>query len=183
MFNSENTLIKKAQDGNREAMAQLYKTHFKGLYIFIRSKVDCNERAEDICSEAFIKAFEKIGNFNFNSSFKSWLYTIGKNMVYDWYRVRVTEMKVDTENIESESSSVDFNEELETDDTVKKAKKEIRRILENLQDNYRKVLELRFLLNYSINETANEMGLSSGNVKVLQNRALKKAQQILFESK
>jgi RNA polymerase sigma-70 factor (ECF subfamily) len=48
-------------------------------------------------------------------------------------------------------------------------------ILDALPSNYRSVLEFRFLRGYSIRETANAMGVSVANAKVLQLRALRKA--------
>jgi RNA polymerase sigma-70 factor, ECF subfamily len=48
-------------------------------------------------------------------------------------------------------------------------------LLRRLPDNYRRVLELRFLQRLTVAETAREMGISHGNAKVLQYRALRKA--------
>jgi RNA polymerase sigma-70 factor (ECF subfamily) len=48
-------------------------------------------------------------------------------------------------------------------------------LLATLPENYRRVLELRFLRGYSVRETARELGLSETNVKVLQFRALNRA--------
>ncbi len=51
----------------------------------------------------------------------------------------------------------------------------MRRILQALPEHYREVLTCRFLLNLSIRDTAQKMGLTEANVKVLQFRALKRA--------
>jgi RNA polymerase sigma-70 factor (ECF subfamily) len=48
-------------------------------------------------------------------------------------------------------------------------------ILSKLSPNYRRVLELRFLQGCSLKETAQAMGITEGNAKVLQHRALHKA--------
>ena len=59
------------------------------------------------------------------------------------------------------------------------------RILRVLPQHYRDVLTCRFLLNLSIKETAERMGLSEANVKVLQFRALKRAadlEQVVLET-
>jgi RNA polymerase sigma-70 factor (ECF subfamily) len=50
--------------------------------------------------------------------------------------------------------------------------------LEALPDNYRRILELRFLQTRSIKESAAELGVSVANAKVLQHRALRLAAQI-----
>jgi RNA polymerase sigma factor (sigma-70 family) len=48
-------------------------------------------------------------------------------------------------------------------------------VLRRLPEQYRRVLELRFLQRLSVAETARELGVSHGNAKVLQYRALRKA--------
>jgi RNA polymerase sigma-70 factor (ECF subfamily) len=51
----------------------------------------------------------------------------------------------------------------------------VRALLARLPDRYRTVLELRFLQRLSVAETATRMGVSHGNAKILQYRALRKA--------
>ncbi len=51
----------------------------------------------------------------------------------------------------------------------------VRRLLARLPEQYARVLELRFLHRLSVAETAGQMGISHGNAKVLQYRALRKA--------
>lgn len=56
-----------------------------------------------------------------------------------------------------------------------KGRQRARRLLERLPETYRRVLELRFLRGYSVREVAGEMGMSPGNVRVTQHRALRAA--------
>ena len=51
-------------------------------------------------------------------------------------------------------------------------------LLAELPENYRRVLELRFLEGCSVRETAAALGLSAGNVKVLQYRAVQRAAEL-----
>jgi RNA polymerase sigma-70 factor (ECF subfamily) len=55
---------------------------------------------------------------------------------------------------------------------------DVERLLEALPDHYREVLTCRFLLDLSIKDTANRMGLTEANVKVMQLRALKHAAKL-----
>jgi RNA polymerase sigma-70 factor (ECF subfamily) len=54
----------------------------------------------------------------------------------------------------------------------------IRRVLAKLPPNYRRVLELRFLERCSVGETAAKMGISAGNARVVQYRALQRAAEL-----
>ena len=53
----------------------------------------------------------------------------------------------------------------------------VRGLLQRLPDNYRQILELRFLQAFSVREAASQMGVSVANAKVLQYRALRMAAQ------
>jgi RNA polymerase sigma-70 factor, ECF subfamily len=53
--------------------------------------------------------------------------------------------------------------------------RQVRRVLASLPDNYRRILELRFLQGRSVSESATQMGVSVANAKVLQHRALRRA--------
>ena len=53
----------------------------------------------------------------------------------------------------------------------------VRRLLAQLPDNYRLILELRFLQAFSVRQAASQMGVSVANAKVLQYRALRMAAQ------
>jgi len=52
------------------------------------------------------------------------------------------------------------------------------RLLGLLPDNFRRILELRFLRGYSVREAATEMGVTESNARVLQFRALRKAAEL-----
>jgi RNA polymerase sigma-70 factor (ECF subfamily) len=52
------------------------------------------------------------------------------------------------------------------------------RLLGLLPDNFRRILELRFLRGYSVREAAGEMGVTESNARVLQFRALRKAAEL-----
>ncbi len=172
MLNEKGT-IKKAIDGDKQALALLYKAHFKPLYIFVRSRVNTNEQAEDICSEVFIKAFESLNKFKGESSFKTWLYAIGKNIVFDLYKKNKKENTVEIDdNLEDKSIEAGSKEIVKYDRLIKG-------LLNKLPEKYRQILECRFLLNYNIKETAEVMKITPNNVKVLQNRAIKKARTVM----
>ena len=55
------------------------------------------------------------------------------------------------------------------------------RLLSLLPDQFRRVLELRFLRGYSVREVASEMGVTESNARVLQFRALRKAAELELE--
>ena len=59
-----------------------------------------NETAKDLTQDIFVKAFEKMGTFNFNFRFFSWIYRIGINETLTWIRRNpATDQLQEVENI------------------------------------------------------------------------------------
>lgn len=168
-MSEEIEFVKLAKNGDKQAIEGLYTMHFDWLYRFIRAKVDSNEAAEDICADAFVQAFENIAKFRAESTFKTWLYSIARNELKSWYKSRSRkaplEFEVKAKEDEYDEVKMEENEKL------------VGVILDELKDNYREVLELRFISNLTIKETAETLGITENNVKVIQNRAIKQAQK------
>lgn len=171
---AEELMIQEALNGEEEAFIQIYHQHVSSLYRFIFSKVNNQQDTEDLTSETFYQALKNLGSFSGKSSFKNWLYGIAKHLILAKYRERYNESTIELD----ENAAF---EELKTSEGSEEHEKKVRfldHILTLLPQNYRQVLELRFLKGYSIIETADALGISEENAKVLQHRALKKANQL-----
>ena len=66
----------------------------------------------------------------------------------------------------------------DAEDAISTAPQRVHAVLQALPDNYRRILELRFLQNCSIKDSAAELGVTVANAKVLQHRALRLAAQV-----
>ena len=176
MNKEEKLLIQKTREGNVSAMEAHYDSCFKSLFKFIKYKVDRDEVAEDITAEAFTRAFENIKKFKGKSSFKTYVYTIAKNLVYGQYKEQSQNVSLDEERQELEDRSQEIEDSCD-EETVKKEKEismEILDVLSNLSEKERGVIELRYLSEFSVRETAESLGMSESNVKVITHRALNK---------
>jgi RNA polymerase sigma-70 factor (ECF subfamily) len=69
--------------------SELYETYFDKIYKFVFLKTYDKELAQDITSETFLKALDKINTFKNNkeSSFNAWIYRIAYNLIIDDYKV------------------------------------------------------------------------------------------------
>jgi RNA polymerase sigma-70 factor (ECF subfamily) len=166
------------EDSSLDArMADLYQQNFRLLYLFIRSRVGTDEQAEDLCAEAFIKAWENLANFKAQASFKTWLFSIARNLLIDFYRAqsrwRFLPWNVALDVAEDESLDDALGEDI-PDEEASDAEIEVEALLRSLPESQATVLSLRFLANCTVKETARIMDLSEANVKVLQHRAIKK---------
>ncbi|HAW80683.1 MAG TPA: RNA polymerase subunit sigma-70, partial [Balneola sp.] len=63
------------------------------IFGFILSKVNDEEVAKDILQEVFIKIHTKIDTLNERDSLSSWLFTVTRNTIYDYYRQKKVRRK------------------------------------------------------------------------------------------
>lgn len=162
-------LVGKAQKGDKESFAALYSKYKREIFLFYCSRINSREDALDITSECFIKVMKSLHTFKFNSSFRTWLYVIARNLLVDFYKSRKKEISLSQEDLEKFP-------ETETHKNFSSRNSDLLRdVLDKLPENYRTILELRYLMNLKFSECAESMQVTENYAKVLHSRALKKA--------
>jgi len=78
--------IRRVQAGDREPFGRLVERHQRRVFSLVHHLVRRRDEVEDIAQEAFIKAFQAIRSYNFQSSFGTWLARITVNHCYDYLR-------------------------------------------------------------------------------------------------
>ncbi|MBI5530533.1 MAG: sigma-70 family RNA polymerase sigma factor [Candidatus Doudnabacteria bacterium] len=172
-----NDLIKRVQQGDSEAFGQVYDIFAQRIFKYIRLKVQNKEQAEDILQEVFIKAYKGIAALKLEGlNFNAWLYRVASNTVNDHFRKKYRTPEIlnidDHQDISSSSSpqkDMEFRSEMST----------VLAAFEDLSPIYRQVLELRFLQDLTIKETAHILSKSQLAIRLLQHRALKKVEGII----
>lgn len=151
------------------AVAEAFSQHADTIYRFIYSRVGNREDAEDLTSEVFLKATHYLDEQRSGVSVLSWLFTVAGTVLADhwrrYYRVGSV-LPID------EAHYVEETDDPNPEEAMVRSTSLVSEILGTLPPRYRQVLELRFLLGYSLNEVAVELGITVGNVKTLQHRAL-----------
>src|SRR4030042_2176893 len=157
-------LVRKAQNGDRQAFALLYRQTIGQIFAYFFMRLRARADAEDLTTEVFMKAYKNISKFELRSSFNTWLYSITKNAFIDFIRSRRRPISYDDSQFKS------TEKETEIIQAEKQAK--VDKLLRRLSEKHSQVLRLRFLQNLSVAETAQTLGISESNVKVRQLRAL-----------
>lgn len=168
-LSDEETLITRAQRGDKMAISSLYSMYVQNIYKYVRYRVDSEALAEDITSEVFLRMVRELPRYRYTGSpISAWLYRIAHNCVMDLYRKQRREL------------SDELPEELPGDaadplDTVALAEDhaQLRGALQSLSSDYQDVLILRFINDVSHAEVAEIMGKTEASTRVLQHRALK----------
>lgn len=154
---------------------QIFSQFGGPVYRFLCSQVGNREDAEDLTSEVFLKAACHLDTGRPEVSIASWLYVVARTVMADhWRRYYRTVPVVPI----GQASLAEMPNGTDRSERSEQMTRRIAEALRRLPDRHRGVLELRFLYGYSVVETAGEMGLTLGNVKVIQHRALAKAAHI-----
>ena len=160
--------VEQARQGDSRAFGYVYEHFLPLIYRFVYFRLSSKEDAEDLTEQIFLKVFKAMPKFNTQkSSFKTWIFTIARHAVIDFYRTH----KVTYELKEAmQISTEDYTEE-EIDKQL--ALDKIMPVLKALPEEQSEVLALRFISGLSTSETAAIMKKSEGALRILQHRALK----------
>ena len=155
-------------NGDDEGLTLIIKEYKDGLILYLNGYVNNIYVAEDIMEETFFKLAVKKPKFNENSSFKTWLYTIGRNVAIDYIR---RNYKFSTSSIEDMENYI--KEEINLENLYIKSERKIiiHKAMSNLKPEYYQVLWLCFFEEFSNEETAKIMGKSKRQIENLVYRA------------
>jgi RNA polymerase sigma factor (sigma-70 family) len=167
----DNTLMDNFQAGDHESFERLIVKHLHGAVLFAQKYVHDYHTAEDIAQESFADIYVNRHRYKDKYSFKTYLFTIIKNKSIDHLRKKISiplESIKDLETITTEELVLDIEQ-----------KGVIRKALNNLKEDYRKVIYLFEFEGFSYEEISGIMGKNLGQIKILIYRARKKLKIIL----
>lgn len=148
-----------------EQKTELYKTYNRKVLGFLYNKINNYHQAEDLASNVWMKVFEKLESFDESkASVSTWIYTITRNTLTDWFRTRKVFDEV-PETVEDDSS---VEEEVCNTETLAA----LTEGLKHLEERERDIIILRFYSGKTLKEIAETMGISYAYVKILQNKAM-----------
>jgi RNA polymerase sigma-70 factor, ECF subfamily len=144
------------------------------VYAFIYARVGNRADAEDLTQQVALKAIPRLRPDAPASSIRGYLFATARSVLGAFWSTRLglseAELREDLA-LAPPSTTPPSEEGAET----------VQRILAQLSDNYRRVLELRFLHGYSLKEVASDMKSTVGAIKVMQLRALRAAAKVRLD--
>jgi RNA polymerase sigma-70 factor (ECF subfamily) len=150
----------------------MYNTYADKLYNFLYARTGDPELAQDITAEAFTKAWNKRETFDGEYP-QAWLFTIARNLLNDHWRAKHTyDTEIDEEAIDDQADIAERTD-------VKLQKENVQKIVQNLPEEMRTVVILRFFEGMSVREVADMIGKKEVHVRVIQHRALKQLKGLL----
>jgi RNA polymerase sigma factor (sigma-70 family) len=144
------------------------------VYAFIYARVGNRADAEDLTQQVALKAIPRLRPDAPASSIRGYLFATARSVLGGFWSTRLG------------LSEAELREDLAlapppTTPPSEEGTETVQRILAQLSDNYRRVLELRFLHGYSLKEVASDMKSTVGAIKVMQLRALRAAAKVRLD--
>ena len=162
-------LVARGQQGDREALEELYLIHFDRIYSYLHVSVGNRHDAEDLTTQTFLKMLEKIGSFRWQSApFSAWLFRIAHNLAMDHFRA--SRRWQPEEEVPEPPGETEPSAELAAFQSI--GRQSMLELIEDLSQEQRQVLTLKFVFNLPNGEVATILGKTEGAIKSLQHRAL-----------
>jgi RNA polymerase sigma factor (sigma-70 family) len=147
----------------------VYRDNATWVYRTMFARVGNQADAEGLTTEVFLAALRPLRVSASMAEVRAYLRATARTVLAAHWRA----------TLGREITSIDDNVAApDSEEAISMAPQRVHTVLKALPDNYRRILELRFLQGSSIKDSATEMGISVANAKVLQHRALKLAAQV-----
>jgi RNA polymerase sigma-70 factor (ECF subfamily) len=166
-------MVKQAQKGDRGAFEQIVRATARMVYAQVVATVRDRQRAEDLTQETFIAAWKALSTIKDASGFNSWLLTIARNTTLDAIKFEARKKRA------AKSATGEAADDL-ADDTPSppehlesaEAANRALQLLEELPEDYRRPLMLRYLGGADYETIRQQLDLTDGALRGLLNRGM-----------
>ena len=165
----ERRLVEAAQRDTAR-FGDVYEHYFEIVYAYVARRVRNRTEAEDMTAEVFRKALQSLPRFKWTGApFAAWLFRIASNIMADRAKRAAREGNVQGDQ-DGPDSRAPQRQQADLEQSERSAG--VSRLVDELAEDQRRVLVMRFAEERSIREIAQALGRSEGAIKQLQFRAL-----------
>jgi len=178
---SDQFLIASSIAGDEQAFGTLYDKYVEDIYRFVVMRVRNTHQAQDVTAEVFLKAWQYVSSQKkYIKDFRALLYRIARNVVIDHYRSSQKEMTAfDEDGLEAVvDTSSDIVENIQHKDDMRL----VFQTLDQLSDDHKELIILRYAQDLSIKEIAGVQGKTNGAVRVALHRAIKQLKALIADT-
>lgn len=170
MDNGASSYRRFRDNGDENGLVEIIRDYKDGLIFYINSFVGNIHIAEELAEDTFVLLGIKKPKDKLKGSFKTWLYTIGRNVTIDYLRRNSKRKEV---SIYDCKELVSQEQSLETSYILEERKIIIHRALKSLKSEHRQILWLVYFEDLSYKEAARIMKKSVHSTETLAYRARK----------
>ena len=188
MTQNDAELIQRSLQGDQDAFTALVKKYQKGVHALAWRKIGDFHIAQEITQDAFLKAYQNLGDLKNHNLFAGWLYVIAARLCYDWRQKNAIPMKsldnIDASEVDHVSYSryIADKQATEADETRREV---VKKLLQKLPESERTVITLFYLGEMTIKAIGDFLGISPNTVKSRLSRArnrLKKEEDMIRQN-
>jgi RNA polymerase sigma-70 factor (ECF subfamily) len=172
-------LVARAQAGDAEAFGLVYDRYVDQVFAFVARRVRDRQAAEDLTSEAFLRALRNIDSFRRpGGDFGAWITTIARNLIINHHESYRNRFEVPVGEVRDQADSA------KSADPEQAAVQRLTHAaliagVDQLSAPQRQCIVLRYLRELSIDETAQAMGKTPAAIKAIQHKALRALRGLL----
>jgi len=176
---SDEQLIGLLLQGDKNCSGVLYSRYYSKVFAKCFSFSKNEDDAFDMTQEILLKAISHVGSFEGNAKFSTWLYSISTNYCITYSNKKSRKYREDItaahQILEEKMEEQDFEERLRMEALEMK----LDHYLGLLPEEERKMLVLKYRMNYSVKALQKEFDLSASAVKMRLHRARMRMSQII----
>lgn len=167
-------LVRKAQDGDKDAYGRIYKEYYKRIYRYCRINLYSRIAAEDVCQDVFIRAWIALPKFSLKNggTFQAFLFKIARNLIIDLSRKK---KEVSIEEICEIPTDDNLIEELSKKHEIE----QVQIAFAKLEERERQIIFLRYFEDLTHAQVAKIIGIREGALRVRTIRLLKKLKELI----
>jgi len=170
---NDKELVSAIISGDKLALYHFYQTYNKKIFSYVFSKIENKKDAEELTQDTFLSALDSLRDFKFQSTLYTYLFSIAKYKVIDYYRLKKISYLVFSHfpHLKKLISKV-----LTPDDSLlkKELKNQIISTFKKIKPIYRKIIILKYQEDKSIKQISEILNISPKKAESLLFRARKK---------
>lgn len=177
----EQELVKRIMARDEEAYLSFVKTHEQPLFQYVSRQISDTHQAEEIVQDVFVDFLDALRNFQFQSSLKTYLYSIAKYKVIDYIRKKKVKKVIFSAmpaHVVEGLSPVWIESEIEQKELAGK----IQTVFQQLPHDYQTILRLKYLDGFRVKEIATRLSLPFKATESLLFRARKAFTQVFSQT-
>lgn len=172
MKKEEAHIIKEILNGKTELYEYFLDLYGQQVFVLVDRIVSCQEDAEELAQDVFLKAFQQLSSFKAESSFSTWIYRIATNLAISAVRKKRNDVLRLDDSVFVNLSDTQVDEALE-DDSEEQMER-LQQAMNQLEADERALITLYYLEEKPLVEVAFILGITEGNAKVKLHRIRKK---------
>ena len=172
MKKEEAHIIKEILNGKTEQYEYFLDRYGQQVFVLVDRIVSCQEDAEELTQDVFLKAFQQLSSFKAESSFSTWIDRIAINVAISAVRKKRNDVLRLDDSVFANLSDTQVDEALE--DESEEQVERLQQAMNQLEADERALITLYYLEEKPLVEVAFILGLTEGNAKVKLHRIRKK---------